>query len=99
MVSSVSKYTPKDARLAKFRSAILLNIQKTASFNRKYPAVNVGDRVRIYTKKDKMDKERVGVWSKDSYEVERITESEGQNLFKTTHRERPYLRHELLLIK
>ena len=98
MVSSVTKHTPKDARLAKYRAEMLMNIKSQSQFKRKYPTINVHDRVRIYTKKGVLDKDRVGVWSKDSYEVERITESEGQNLYKTTQRARPDMRHELLRI-
>ena len=58
----------------------------------------MGDKVRLYRKKDKLDKQRTSIWSKDTYEVVRIIESMGQNLYKTTHRDRPYMRHELLLV-
>ena len=49
--------------------------------SRVYPEVNVGDYVRIYKKKDKMDKERVPMWSKDKHRVERIEESMGQKIY------------------
>ena len=98
MVCRITGYTPKDARLAKFRSEIRFNIRKHSNFTRTYPHISVGDRVRIYIKKDKLDKERTSIWSKDTYEVARIIESMGQNLYKTTHRDRPYMRHELLLV-
>ena len=51
-----------------------------AKRTRKYPDIAVGDKVRLYKKKDKMDKERVGAWTTDLHEVEAIKESEGQNL-------------------
>ena len=55
--------------------------------------------MRVYKKKDKYDKERIGVWSKDSYKVEEIIESDGQKLYKTSAREKPFMRSELLLVK
>ena len=88
MVSRTTGFTPKEARLAKNRTEVLRNIRSHSQFKRKYPNVAVGDRVRIYNKKDKLDKERTSVWSKDSYEVERITESMGQSFYKTTHMDR-----------
>ena len=45
-----------------------------------YPDVNVGDYVKVYTKKDKYAKERIPVWSKEKFKVESITESMGQDL-------------------
>ena len=51
MVCRITGFTPKDARLAKFRSQIRNNIRKHSKFTRKYPNTSEGDRVRIYTKK------------------------------------------------
>jgi len=69
---------------------------------RLYPNIEVGDYVRLYRKKDKLDKERVPVWSKDKYKVLEITESMGQQLFtvdkKEYGREPTYVRSEILLV-
>mgnify|MGYP003344810707 FL=1 len=93
-----TKFTPKDARLAKNYQKVKMNLESLRKTNRKYPNINVDDNVRIYKKKDKYDKERIGVWSKDSYKVEEIIESDGQKLYKTSAREKPFMRSELLLI-
>ena len=64
----------------------------------KYPDIAVGDKVRLYMKKDKMDKERTGVWTTDLHEVEAIKESEGQNLYKIKNCNHWFLRADILLV-
>ena len=54
--------------------------------------------MKIYKKKDKLDKERVSVWTDNAYEVENVTESLGQKFYKVAGRDRPLLRHEILLV-
>ena len=71
-----------------------LNAKRT----RTYPDIAVGDKVRSYKKKDKMDKERVGVWTKDLHEVEAIKKSEGQNLYKIKNRDHRFIRANTLLV-
>ena len=46
---------------------------------RKYPDIKVGDRVKVYNKKDKLDKERISVWSPNTYEVEEIKHEKEQD--------------------
>ena len=41
----------------------------------------VGDNLKIYNKKDKLDKERVPVWSKENFKVESINHSMGQDFY------------------
>ena len=48
---------------------------------RKYPDLNVGDEVKIYRKKDKLDKERVSIWSPTVYTIKDMKTSLGQNHF------------------
>ena len=64
----------------------------------KYPSVHVGDKVRIYGKKNKLDKERVPVWSKETYKVKNITDKVfGQSYYELDGYRKPLLRHEILL--
>ena len=50
--------------------------------SRVYPEVNVGITCASNQKqKDKLDKERVPMWSKDKHRVERIEESMGQKIY------------------
>ena len=60
-----------------------------------YPDVNVGDYVKVYNKKEKYDKERIPVWTKDKYLVESINESLGQNFYKIEGRPRKLMRSEI----
>ena len=48
---------------------------------RKYPPVSVGDTVKVFQKKDKLDKERVSTWRNENYKIERIDESHGQQFY------------------
>ena len=45
-----------------------------------YPDIEVGDYVRLYRKKNKLDKERKSLWSTEKYKVLEIIESMGQKL-------------------
>ena len=72
--------------------------------SRVYPEVNVGDYVRIYKKKDKLDKERVPMWTKDKHRVERVEESMGQKIYYVTlrpgkgNRPKGLIRSNILLV-
>ena len=46
-----------------------------------------------------MDKERISVWSKPKYEVEKIEEKQGQDFYHLSGYDQPLLRHEILLAK
>jgi hypothetical protein len=95
-----TKMTPADARQGINTVAVKMNLERLRVTNRKYPQLQVGDSVKYYKKKDKLDKERVGVWSKSAYEVLEIVHDRGQTFYKTTapHHKKLYLRHELLKV-
>ena len=48
-----------------------MRLLRNAKRNRKYPLIFVDDKVRLFRKNDKMDKERTSVWSKDLHTVEK----------------------------
>ena len=77
---------------------VKLNLQLKAKHKRKYPDVKVGDYVKVYRKKDKMDKERVPLWAKDRFKVIDIVESMGQDFFKLEGRPKLVQRSEILLV-
>ena len=52
MVSSVTKMTPKDARMKKNELDVKMNISLQAKSNRKYPAVEVSDKVKLIYEKE-----------------------------------------------
>ena len=65
---------------------------------RKYPEIEVGDNVRIYTKKKNFKKDHVSVWSDPIYEVEEITENFNHKFYHVKGKDKPYMRHELLKV-
>ena len=98
MKSRTHGETPNEARHAKHTLDIKTKLEVNTVKKRKYPSIDVGDMVRIYTKKPNFSKERVPVWSATRFKVERIEESHGQQFYHVAGRDRPLLRHEILLI-
>jgi hypothetical protein len=98
MVHSSIKMTPNEARKPANELNVKLNLQLNRTKLRKYPNVSVGDTVRLYKKKDKLDKERKSVWSTNTYKVDNIIQSGGEAMFKLGGVAKPVLRHEILLI-
>ena len=77
-IQSTIKMTPDDARKPQNHLQAKLNLELKRVNSRVYPEIHVGDYVRIRKKKDKLDKERVPMWTTDKHRVERIHESMGQ---------------------
>jgi hypothetical protein len=50
-------------------------------------------------KKDRFDKERHGIWSRDLHTVEDIVEHDGQQLYKIRGYTKPFVRSEILLVE
>jgi hypothetical protein len=90
MKHSTIKMTPIEARKPSNKIEVQLNLEMSRNNNRIYPNISIGDKVKIYKKKDKLDKERVSVWTDNAYEVENITESLGQKFYKVAGRDRPF---------
>ena len=97
MVSSATGFTPNNAREKKNELDVRLKLELGRKTTRKYPPIEVNDKVRIYKKKGKFDKERVPVWSENSFNVDKIETSQGHKFYYVSGREKPLLRHEILL--
>ena len=74
--------TPKDATKESNKLQVKANVEMKRKHTRIYPDINVGDYVNVYNKKDKYDKERIPVWSRDKFKVESINDSLGQDCYK-----------------
>jgi hypothetical protein len=98
MVQRNTRMTPDKARNRKNILTVKVNLELHAKHKRKYPEIKVGDDVRIYTKKKNFQKERVPVWSEAVFEVEEITENYNQKFFHVKGKDKPYMRHEILLV-
>jgi hypothetical protein len=99
---SATNMTPSEARKPINEIAVKTNLEMKKVRKRLYPDIEVGDYVRLYRKKDKLDKERKSLWSTEKYKVLEITESMRQKLYtidkKDNGREPTYVRSELLLV-
>ena len=98
MVSSATGFTPNNAREKKNELNVKLKLELGRKTTRRYPPVEVNDKVRIYKKKGKFDKERVPVWTENLYNVDKIETSMNQKFYYVSGREKPLLRHEILKI-
>ena len=96
MVHSSIKMTPKEAMKETNELKARQNMEQQASRTRKYPPIEIGDRVKIYRKRKAGEKERVSVWQPEIEEVERIEKKVNQTMFYLKGDKRPYLRFELL---
>jgi hypothetical protein len=74
MVHSATKLTPHDALKPSNKIAVKLNLELAAKHLRKYPEVKVGDKVRVYKKREDYAKERISIWEPDDRIVEEIIE-------------------------
>ena len=81
MIHSATGMTPEEAKLSKNEAVVKGRLQVKQLRTRRYPEVEKGDTVRIYQKKDKMDKENVSTWSTDTYTVTDVKESMGQTYY------------------
>ena len=99
MVHSATGLTPKEAVKGEKNLKAKVNMSINATRTRKYPELNVLDKVKIYRKKAITEKERSSTWSKETYTVESITKRLGQTYFKTSQGDRLYLRNELLKVQ
>jgi hypothetical protein len=101
---STTKMTPDDARKPHNHLQVKINLELKRVHSRVYPEIHVGDYVRIRKKKDKLDKERVPLWTPTKYIVERIHESMGQKLYNVPlrpgegRRPKDFIRSDILLV-
>ena len=98
LTHSTIKMTPNEARKPENHLTVKLNLELSRKHTRKYPELYIGDMVKIYKKKDKLDKERLSLWSKEGHKVERIDESMGQKFYKLEGKPKALMRSELLKV-
>ena len=84
---------------------VKLKLELNRKSTRKYPPIEENDKVRIYKEEGKFDKERVPVWSENSFNVDKIEVGQGpygglsrQKFYYVAGRDKPLLRHEILKV-
>jgi hypothetical protein len=96
LVHSSTKMTPLNAIKKTNEVDVKTNLELRAKKNRKYPALNIGDQVKIARKKKVNEKERTSFWSAISYPVESISEEFGQKYYTVDSKQ--YIRAEILKV-
>ena len=102
-VHTSTKLTPNEADKKHNEFFVKLNLELNRIRKRKYPDVDIDDNVKVYKKKDKLDKEHISSWQGKIYKVEKIDKKFGQNYYylegyTQNGRIAPLLRHEILKI-
>ncbi len=95
--SSTNK-TPEDARKGAHQVDVKANLEIRALKRRKYPILNVGDKVKIMRKKKINEKDRNSNWSIETFDVLSISENLGQKYYKVAGMDRDYTRAEILKV-
>ena len=96
MVHSATDLAPKEAKKPENEFKVKANIAMNATKTREYLELEKGDKVKIFKKKDKLDKERVSNWLKEIQTIDGIKTVLGQKYYYISGRW--YLRHELLKV-
>ena len=98
MKSSVTNFTPTEARKPDNHIFVKINLELNRKQNRRYPDINVGDKIKIYKKKKLFDKEHKSVWLAGNHQVEEIINKFNQTFYKVSNFNKLLSRHEILKI-
>ena len=70
-----------------------------AKRNRKYPPIEVGDKVRVFRQRGPLEKEWVGDFKPNVETVQKISRSLGQTFYKVSNATKEFIRSEIILIE
>ena len=96
--SSATHMIPKAADRPDNRDRVYNRLESIRVSKRKYPGLEVGDYVKVYTKKKPYAKEFESLWSKESYQVDHIYVWHRQKYYIIEGHPDHFLRHELLKV-
>ena len=74
-------FTPSEALEYQGYVDVRINLEMKATRTRRYPEFDVDDNVKINKRNDKLNKERINVWSDKTYTIERISVSHCQKFY------------------
>ena len=94
LVHSATEMTPKESSKEDNELDVYVNLKLKAKHSRKYPAITVGDKVHIYAKKNHSTN-LMSCKAFTTCKVEGSSLSHGLTLYRTSSRQRPFLRHKL----
>ena len=99
-VHSATQTTPEEAREHTNEAKVKENLEQTRVMTRRYPKLEIGSKVRLFRKKDALDKERIPLWSDTIYTVVALKKARSQTFYKiNNNKENHYMRNELLKIQ
>ena len=100
MVHTVTKFTPVDAMKPGNLAQVKFNLELRAKKQRTYPDLEVGDYVRVFYQKDKLDKERHSNWMPNKERVKEIKERMDQKVYLLDNVRLPnaFVRRDLLKV-
>ena len=90
--------TPEDATHQHNEFEVKTNLLLHKIHKRKYPDLSVGDRVKIYKKKEQFDKEGKSVWDPQVRTIQDIQDVRGQPLYKVSGVNHLVIRSNLLKV-
>ena len=90
--------TPEDATHQHNEFEVKTNLLLHKIHKRKYPDLSVGDRVKIYKKKEQFDKEGTSVWDPQVRTIQDIQDVRGQPLYKVSGVNHLVIRSNLLKV-
>ena len=77
-VHTSTKLTPNEADKTENQFYAKLNLELNRVHKRRYPDVEIGSEVKVYKKKDKLDKEHISSWQGKIYKIKEIDTKFGQ---------------------
>jgi hypothetical protein len=86
-VHSATQTTPEEAREETNKAEVKENLEQTRVMTRRYPKSEIGSKVRLFHKKDTLDKERIPLWSDTIYTVVALEERQESDLLQDQQRE------------
>jgi len=93
---STTNMKPADAIKEDNRLDVKMNLELKAKRDRRYPELKVGDKVKIMLRYNKFRKEHNPLYSDSKYEIEKIEQKHGLNMYIVNGR--PRLKNELIKI-
>lgn len=98
MVHSATKFTPFEATKPSNKIDVKINLLMKVKHQRKYPELEIGDKVKVYKKRERYSKERISVWEQNTHTIEEISYFRGQPFYKVSGKTHQYSRSELLKV-
>ena len=96
LIHSSTKMTPKEAAKQSNEIDVKANLEIKAKNNRRYPPLEVGDKVKIARKKKVNEKERTSFFSDGTFEVTAVSVEFGQKYYTVLNKQ--FTRRDLLKI-